>query len=78
MSATIAVLCLVGTSAWSQGLRHAPDAALAAKIDAYIRPFVEGNNFPGAILVARGDAILFSKAYGMASHEQRVPNTPRT
>ena len=58
-------------------MRHAPDAALAARIDAYIRPFVEGENFPGAILVARGDDILFSKAYGMANYELKVPNTPR-
>ena len=58
-------------------MRHAPDARLAAKIDAYIRPFVESENFPGAILVARGDEILFSKAYGMANSELRVPNTPR-
>lgn len=71
-------LFLLGLAAPSgAAMRSAPDARLAAKIDAYIRPFVDGNNFPGAILVARGDDILFSKAYGMANYELRVANTPR-
>ena len=67
-SGLLSALLLFGAAAPSvAAMRHAPDARLAAKIDAYIRPFVEGNNFPGAILVARGDDILFSKAYGMAN-----------
>jgi CubicO group peptidase (beta-lactamase class C family) len=59
-------------------MRHAPDARLTARIDSYIRPFAEHENFPGVILVARGDDILFSKAYGMANYELKAPNTPRT
>jgi CubicO group peptidase (beta-lactamase class C family) len=82
MTRVLAVLFLLGLAAsatWSQStLAHRPDAALAARIDAYIRPFVESNNFPGAILVARGDNILFSKAYGMANYELKVASTPRT
>src|ERR1700693_2009406 len=74
----LGVLFLLGAAAPSAAaIRHAPDARLATKIDAYIRPFVESDNFPGAILVARGDEILFSKAYGMAKYELKVPNTPR-
>jgi len=74
----LGVLFLLGAAAPSAAaMRHAPDARLAAKTDAYIRPFVESENFPGAILVARGDEILFSKAYGMANYELKVPNTPR-
>jgi CubicO group peptidase (beta-lactamase class C family) len=73
------VLLLLGATAphAAAAMRHSPDAKLEAKIDAYIRPFVESGNFPGAILVARGDDILFSKAYGMANYELKVPNTPR-
>jgi CubicO group peptidase (beta-lactamase class C family) len=80
MTRVLAVIpFLLGFPAVSQAtLRHAPDAVLAAKIDAYIRPFVESNNFPGAILVARGDDILFSKGYGMTNYELNVANTPRT
>lgn len=74
-----AVIFLLGFPVVSHAtLRSAPDAKLSAKIDAYIRPFVDGNNFPGAILVARGDDILFSKGYGMANYELEVANTPRT
>ncbi|MDP9227163.1 MAG: beta-lactamase family protein [Actinomycetota bacterium] len=75
----LGVLFLFGAAAScaAAAMRHAPDARLAAKIDAYIRPFVESENFPGAILVARGDDILFSKAYGMANYELKVPNSPR-
>ena len=73
------IFFFVSSPAWPQAtMRYAPDARLAAKIDAYIRPFAESNNFPGAILVARGDDILFSKAYGMANYELRVANTSRT
>jgi CubicO group peptidase (beta-lactamase class C family) len=51
---------------------------LTEEIDAYIRPFLEGNNFPGTILVARGDAELAHRAYGMANYELQVRNTTRT
>ena len=75
----LGILILLGAAAPSgAAMRPAPDARLAAKIEAYIRPFVEGENFPGAILVARGDDVLFSRAYGMANYELKVPNTPRT
>ena len=79
MTRFLVLLVFFGSPAWAQpALRSLPDVALAARIDAYIRPFVEGNNFTGAILVARGDSVLFSKAYGMANAELKVPNTPHT
>jgi CubicO group peptidase (beta-lactamase class C family) len=78
LARVLGIFFLLGSAAASDAaMRHAPDAKLAAKIDSYIRPFAESNNFPGAILVARGDNILFSKAYGMANYELRVANTPR-
>jgi CubicO group peptidase (beta-lactamase class C family) len=75
----LASLLLLGSAAWlPAALRQAPDAKLAAKIDSYVRPFLEGDNFPGVILVARGDGILFNKAYGMANYELKVANTTRS
>ena len=53
-------------------------ADLSAKIDAYVRPYVDSNNFSGAILVAQGDKILFRRGYGLANYELAVPNTPET
>lgn len=54
------------------------DQGLEAKVDAYVRPYVESNNFSGAILIARGGKVLVSKGYGMASLELGVRNTPQT
>jgi CubicO group peptidase (beta-lactamase class C family) len=73
-----AIVVLNPASPAQANLRYNLDAGLASRIDAYIKPFVEGNNFPGAILVARGDDVVFSKAYGMANYEWNVPNTTRS
>jgi len=53
-------------------------SALAAEIDAYFAPVVRSRDFAGAVLVARGDRVLFEKGYGMANAELDVPNTPAT
>lgn len=52
--------------------------ALARSIDAYLAPLLRTNNFAGVVVVARGDDILFSKGYGLASVELGVPNTAST
>jgi CubicO group peptidase (beta-lactamase class C family) len=51
---------------------------LAGRIDAYLKPFVEGNNFIGVIHVSRGGRALFQKGYGLANYELNVPNGPET
>lgn len=80
MTRTLALVgfLLASLASPQDALRSTPDAGLASRIDAYIRPFAESNNFPGAILVARGDDVLFSKAWGMANYELQVANTPRS
>ena len=55
-----------------------PDKTLAARINTHIQPYVDGRNFSGAILIARGGRVLFSKGYGMANYELAVPNRPDT
>jgi CubicO group peptidase (beta-lactamase class C family) len=42
-------------------------------VDGYVRPFVAGGNFAGAVLVARGTRV-FSRAYGLADVERGVAN----
>lgn len=37
---------------------------VATRIDAYIRSYVSGGFFSGAVLVARGDSIILDRAYG--------------
>lgn len=57
---------------------QASNHELDAKIDRYVRPYVERNAFSGVILVARGDEVVFEKAYGMANYEFGVPNRADT
>lgn len=47
----------------------------AAAIDAYLQPYVAGNNFSGAVLVQRHGANVFQQAYGSADREHKIPNT---
>lgn len=54
------------------------DPAIEAKVDAYIKPYVDINSFSGAVLIARKGNVLLSKGYGMANVELDVRNTPQT
>lgn len=49
--------------------------SLASQIDAYVKPFDRLGCFSGCVLVAKGDRIIFSKAYGLANREWNIPNT---
>lgn len=51
---------------------------LERKVDAYLRPYIDFHTFSGAVVIAKGDRVVLSKAYGMASYELGVPNTPDT
>jgi CubicO group peptidase (beta-lactamase class C family) len=51
---------------------------LATRVDAYMRAAVANDQFTGSVLVARDGAPLIKAAYGMASYELGVPNTPST
>jgi CubicO group peptidase (beta-lactamase class C family) len=49
-----------------------------ARMDQIVQSYGDAKQFMGSVLVARGDAILFNKSYGMANLEWNVPNTPTT
>ncbi len=51
---------------------------LELRIDAYVTPYVQSNNFSGTILIAQGGRVLVRKGYGMANFELTVPNMPET
>ncbi len=63
----VAMLSATATSA------DAP-AVNAARMDTIARIYVDTNQFMGTVLVARGDNVLFSKAYGFANLEWKIPN----
>jgi CubicO group peptidase (beta-lactamase class C family) len=52
--------------------------SVAAQVDAYLKPYVDMQDFSGAVLIARGSRVLVNKAYGMANCELAVANTPQT
>ena len=68
----VALLLCLGTPA------SAYDPALAARLDALVRPYADDNRFSGAILVARDGQVLFDQAYGMADVAAGIPNRPST
>lgn len=51
---------------------------LEARVDTYVQPYVDGNNFSGSVLIAEKGKVLLSKGYGMADYELSVRNTPHT
>ena len=52
--------------------------ALEAKVDKYIKPYLEMGVFSGAILIATRGKVIVSKGYGMANYELGIPNTPKS
>lgn len=50
----------------------------AARMDEVVRSYVDAKQFMGSVLVARGEKVLFSKAYGSANLEWNIPNTTTT
>jgi CubicO group peptidase (beta-lactamase class C family) len=49
----------------------------AARMDQVVQSYVPAR-FMGTVLVARGDAVVLSKAYGVANLEWSIPHTPAT
>lgn len=68
--------CLAGLG--GQRIQATRAVTLEARVDAYLKPYLEVRNFSGSVLIAKGGKVLLSKGYGMASYEYNVPDTPRT
>lgn len=59
----------------------APEASvddLLTHTASYVDSLTALDQFSGVVLIAREDSILFSKAYGFADREKKVPNRPDT
>jgi len=68
----------VAILSFSTTLGMAQSKSTAAAIDAYLQPYVRGNNLSGEVLVEKNGKIVFEKSYGLANREQRIANTPAT
>jgi CubicO group peptidase (beta-lactamase class C family) len=51
---------------------------IAAELDAFMQKVAGADQFSGAVLLARGDQILFEKAFGEANKDFKAPNNPET
>lgn len=51
---------------------------LQRMLDKFVSPYVNSQNFSGAILVAHNGTVVFSKGYGMANLENAVAVIPET
>lgn len=51
---------------------------LAARIDRRVRTYADAGLFSGVVLVARGETIVYEKAFGLADRTFNVANTPGT
>jgi CubicO group peptidase (beta-lactamase class C family) len=71
-----AILALAITS--STVAAQATDADIARNADKYLTTRSEMGNFSGAVLIAKGDRVIFRKGYGFADLERRIPYTVNT
>lgn len=63
---------LVKADAWSE--TKLGERAALAEVERHIRTLVSEDRFSGTVLIARGDRIIFQKAYGLAEKGFKVPN----
>jgi CubicO group peptidase (beta-lactamase class C family) len=52
--------------------------APADRMQHVVQPYVDAQMFMGSVLVAESGKVVFSKSYGMADREWKVPNSPIT
>lgn len=71
------MIALALTSLLLSANTYAAAPATAERMDQIARYYVT-RQFSGAVLVARGDKVLFSKGYEFANLEWRIPNTTAT
>lgn len=65
------VVILALPLAW--GTLAAQSPSLTARIDAYLQRFADAGYLSGAVLVGRGDTVLYQHAWGLANRELHVP-----
>jgi CubicO group peptidase (beta-lactamase class C family) len=70
-------LIAASTSLAAQEARKT-DREIVAALSAQLKALEASGEFSGAVLLAKGDQILFREAAGLASRETGTPNTPDT
>jgi CubicO group peptidase (beta-lactamase class C family) len=72
---------IIGLALANRAAAQAPSAVADTEaertIDRYMRK-AEANGFAGSVLVARGDAVILAKGYGLADREKKTAQTAET
>ena len=77
LAVTLAALGIVACTSASPSTPRIQEDLIVA-IDARLQQYAETGRFSGAVLIARGDEVLFRKGFAFADREEQVPNTDRT
>lgn len=72
----LALLAVAGCRQIGLGAR--PQPTQQQEMETFVQAHLATGNFMGAVLVARGDEVLFQGGYGKADLELDVPNTPES
>src|SRR5882762_2743067 len=49
-----------------------------AKIDKFITPFANANQFSGVVLASENGKVIYEKAFGLANADYKIPNQLNT
>jgi len=70
----ITVLILMGLAMETSKTDAIDNSAVAKELDTFLQRAAAADEFSGAVLLARNDQIVFSKAYGLANKDNKTPN----
>ena len=71
----IFALCLVLSLCSQKGLAQADKAK---KLDEFITPFANANQFSGVVLASENGKVIYEKAFGLANADYKIPNQLNT
>ena len=74
----VAAMSITHERVLAQSSREAVDTAQQARVDALFTAFAEPGAPGAAVVVARGDSIVFARGYGLADVEHSIGVTPST
>ena len=74
----VAAMSITHERVLAQSSREAVDTAQQARVDALFTAFAEPGAPGAAVVVARGDSIVFARGYGLADVEHGIGVTPST
>jgi CubicO group peptidase (beta-lactamase class C family) len=74
----VILACALSFVSWAAAQTTLDVSTVAARVDQWIKPYVDAGDFSGVALIAQGDHILVEKAYGKADLQHDVANQVAT